>query len=64
MGHGACVGRIRSVRSFSQKLKGRKHLRPKHRREKTLKCIFSRNLWDVRLVGYVWTGLTWAYMKM
>jgi len=44
MGHEACIGRIRSVQSFGQKLKGREHKRPRHRREKTLKWIFSRNL--------------------
>jgi hypothetical protein len=63
MGHEACVGRIRSICSFGQKPKRRAHLRPRRRQGETLKWIFSRNLWDVWVVGYVWTGLTWAYMN-
>jgi len=56
MGHEACVGRIRSVCSFGQKLKRREHLRHRRRQEETLKWIFSRNLWGG------WVCVDWPYL--
>jgi hypothetical protein len=42
MGHEACIGMIRSVCSFGQKLKRREHLRPIRRRRNIEVDLFKK----------------------